>query len=237
MSATSVLLVHGLGSTFENNWVRPGWVDVLEAEGLAPRPVRLPGHGGAPLETPGAASPAGAAAAAVLAAADDAAGDAAGGEPDGVAAAGFSAGAVALLAAAAAAPDRFSRIVLLGIGDHVLAPARESVRPLVAALRGPAEPEAVRERTFWRLVERSGNDRQRVADFLESAALGVDPALLGGIRCPVLVVVGDRDEALPADRLVAALPDARLRVLPGVDHFATVSALAAFDVVAHFLAA
>lgn len=181
----------------------------------------------------------------MLAAADDAAGDAAGdaaddaagGKPDGVAAAGFSAGAVALLAAAAAAPDHFSRIALLGIGDHVLAPAPESVRPLVAALRGPAEPEAVRERTFWRLVERSGNDRLRVADFLESAALGVDPALLGGVRCPVLVVVGDRDEAMPADRLVAALPDARLRVLPGVDHFATVSALAAFDVVAHFLAA
>ena len=29
-------------------------------------------------------------------------------------------------------------------------------------------------------------------------------------RCPVLVVVGDNDFVLPADRLVAALPDATL---------------------------
>jgi pimeloyl-ACP methyl ester carboxylesterase len=37
----------------------------------------------------------------------------------------------------------------------------------------------------------------------------------------VLVVLGDRDFAGPADRLVAVLPDARLVLLPGTDHFGT----------------
>ncbi|MFE2432767.1 alpha/beta fold hydrolase [Streptomyces sp. NPDC059373] len=215
----SVLLVHGLGSSYEQNWLRPGWVDVLEAEGLLPRPVTLPGHGDVPLT--------GSPADAVLAAARDA-----DGAPAGV---GFSAGAIALLSAAAAEPGRFSRIVLLGVGDHVLAPERESVWPLAAALRGPAEPLDVLERTFWRLVGHSGNDRRRIAAYLESAPLGVAAERLAEVRCPVLVVVGDRDRAMPAEALTAALPEARLVVLPGVDHFATVTALAAFDAVGHFL--
>ena len=41
------------------------------------------------------------------------------------------------------------------------------------------------------------------------------------IRVPVLVVLGERDFAGPADRLVATLPDARRLSLPGTDHFGT----------------
>ena len=37
----------------------------------------------------------------------------------------------------------------------------------------------------------------------------------------MLVVLGDRDFAGPADRLVAALPDATLVILEGTDHFGT----------------
>ncbi|MDQ3147685.1 MAG: alpha/beta hydrolase, partial [Actinomycetota bacterium] len=47
------------------------------------------------------------------------------------------------------------------------------------------------------------------------------PDQLAAVTCPVLVVLGDRDFAGPADPLVAALPDARLRSLRNVDHFAT----------------
>jgi pimeloyl-ACP methyl ester carboxylesterase len=35
------------------------------------------------------------------------------------------------------------------------------------------------------------------------------------------VVIGEADLAGPADPLVDALPNARLVILPGVDHFAT----------------
>jgi hypothetical protein len=36
-----------------------------------------------------------------------------------------------------------------------------------------------------------------------------------------LVILGGRDFAGPADRLVAALPDVRFVPLPGTDHFGT----------------
>lgn len=217
MSEAEVVLVHGLGSTFDHNWRLPGWVDVLAAEGVTARGVRLPGHGGAPLD--------GRAADAVLAAIGD--------EP--VAAAGFSAGAIAVARAAVIAPERFSRIALLGVGDHLLSPP-PPVSSLVAALRGPAEPEDVVSRTFWRMMERNGNDRTEVAEFLATAPEQFTREELARITCPALVVIGAKDSAMPADELAGALPDAKLVVVPGVDHFGTVTAISAMDALARFLA-
>ena len=61
------------------------------------------------------------------------------------------------------------------------------------------------------------------------------PDHLGSVRSPVLVVLGDRDFAGPADQLVEALADARLAPLPGVDHFATPKAFAFIDAALRFL--
>jgi hypothetical protein len=52
----------------------------------------------------------------------------------------------------------------------------------------------------------------------------------------VLVVVGERDFAAPADRLVAALPDARCVPLRGVDHFGLAGDVRAMAAVTAFLA-
>ena len=51
----------------------------------------------------------------------------------------------------------------------------------------------------------------------------------------VLVALGDRDFAAPGDRLVAALPDARLVTLRGVDHFATPKSFDFIDAALDFL--
>jgi pimeloyl-ACP methyl ester carboxylesterase len=212
--------VHGLGSTYQQTWVSAGWPDVLEAEGHTVRAVALPGHVGAGPESSGAE--------AVLAAARR--------EGKPVAAVGFSAGAIAVLLAAVCEPARFQRIALLGIGDGVLASTRADVGALVSTLRNDAEPPQVEARTLWRLVEHSGNDRHRVADFLASAPTTVAAEALSAVSLPVLVVVGERDAALPADSLVATLPRARLLTLAGVDHFGTPSALRCLDAVTHFLA-
>ncbi|HEV7686266.1 MAG TPA: alpha/beta hydrolase, partial [Acidimicrobiia bacterium] len=55
------------------------------------------------------------------------------------------------------------------------------------------------------------------------------------VTASVLVVVGERDFAGPGDPLVNALPDARLVVLPGADHFSTPKDFGAIDATLRFL--
>jgi len=52
---------------------------------------------------------------------------------------------------------------------------------------------------------------------------------------PVLVVIGDKDFAGPADTLVAKLPDATLTVLPGIDHFQAPRDFGCIDAALSFL--
>jgi len=55
---------------------------------------------------------------------------------------------------------------------------------------------------------------------------------LGAIRCPTLVLAGERDRvASPAvvERLARAIPDAEYRLLPGVGHLANLERPALFD--------
>jgi pimeloyl-ACP methyl ester carboxylesterase len=53
-----VILVHGLGSSFEHNWRATGWVDLLADEGREVVGVDLPGHGTMREQNPSALSPA-----------------------------------------------------------------------------------------------------------------------------------------------------------------------------------
>ena len=75
---------------------------------------------------------------------------------------------------------------------------------------------------FARLPEAEDADREALVAFLERPDRGpLTAELLGAVDVPVLVVLGERDDAGPAEPLLDALPDARLVLLPGVDHFAT----------------
>ena len=61
------------------------------------------------------------------------------------------------------------------------------------------------------------------------------PDDLARITARVLVVLGDQDPAPPGDGLVAALPDARLVTLRGVDHFGTPADVRCMQAVLGFL--
>ena len=150
-----------------------------------------------------------------------------------IAGVGFSAGAELLLRLAVAEPERFDRIVLLGLGDNVF----ESGDPaaLVAALESSEEPEDVRARLFCRLAQSAGNDPRALSAFLRRPRRSVTDEQVSRLPCPVLVVLGDPDWATPADRLMAALPSASLVMLAGVDHFATPSDFGAIDAMVKFL--
>jgi pimeloyl-ACP methyl ester carboxylesterase len=65
----------------------------------------------------------------------------------------------------------------------------------------------------------------------------LSPGDLDAVTMPVLVVIGDRDFAGPADPLVAALPDATAVVLRNTDHFATPESFGFIDATLDFLGA
>jgi pimeloyl-ACP methyl ester carboxylesterase len=217
-----VLLVHGFASSAEHNWRLPGWLDLLADCGRETIAVDLPGHGTAPKP----ADPAGyqGVEAHVAAAVQ-------GREP--LDAIGFSAGAHVLLRLAADQPGTFRRLALLGIGRGVLEPA--DPEPIVAALTSEPDPENVTGKVFRRLADGLGNDRDALVAFLRRPQRPLTPADLGRVTAHVLVVLGDQDPASPGDGLVAALPDARLVTLRGVDHFGTPADVRCMQAVLGFL--
>ena len=217
-----VLLVHGFASSAEHNWGLPGWLDLLADCGRETIAVDLPGHGTAPkpADTAGYQGVEAHVAAAVQ-----------GREP--LDAIGFSAGAHVLLRLAADQPGTFRRLALLGIGRGVLEPA--DPEPIVAALTSEPDPENVTGMVFRRLADGLGNDRDALVAFLRRPQRPLTPADLARVTAHVLVVLGDQDPAGPGDGLVAALPDARLVTLRGVDHFGTPADVRCMQAVLGFL--
>ena len=217
-----VLLVHGFASSAEHNWRQPGWLDLLADCGRETIAVDLPGHGRAPRPAdPADYQDVEAHVAAAVA------------DYDQLDAIGFSAGAHVLLRLAADQPDRFRRLALLGIGRSVFEPANPE--PIIAALTGDPDPENVPGMVFRRLADGLGNDRDALIAFLRRPQRPLTEADLARIATHVLVVLGDRDPAGPGDGLVAALPDARLVTLRGVDHFGTPGDVRCMQAVLDFL--
>jgi pimeloyl-ACP methyl ester carboxylesterase len=219
---SSLILLHGFGSSFDHNWRQTGWVDILADFGVTVPAIDLPGHGSASAPT----DPAG------YVDVDEQVRLAL---PEGglIAGVGFSAGAEILLRLACAEPGRFDRIVLLGLGDNAFESGDSTA--LVAALQSSEEPEDVRARLFYRLARSAGNDPNALSAFLRRPRHVITEEDLSGVQCPVLIVLGDRDWVGPADRLLAALPSASLVTLSGVDHFATPSDFGAIDASIKFL--
>jgi pimeloyl-ACP methyl ester carboxylesterase len=217
-----VALVHGFASSTEHNWAATGWLDLLADAGREVIAVDLLGHGRAPRPT----------------------------NPDdyqsvesGVAAAlrghgrvdaiGFSAGAAVLLRLAASCPGQFRRLALLGIGSGVLDDAEPAA--VIAALEGDPDPEDMPGIVFRRLADSLDNDRAALVAFLRRRQTSLTAADLARIAGPVLVVLGDSDPAGPGDGLVAALGEAQLVTLTGVDHFGTPSDVRCMQAVLGFI--
>jgi pimeloyl-ACP methyl ester carboxylesterase len=215
-----IVLLHGFASSFEHGWRQTGWVDILGDFDCAVPEFDLPGHGPSPQPVDPEAYA-------------DVEGQVLARLPASLSrAVGFSAGGEILLRMAIAQPGRFERIALLGVGDTVFATSDPG--PLVRALEGEAEPEDVQAQLFCRLARSAGNDPAALSAFIRRPRRPVGEEELSSVTCPVLVVLGERDFAGPADRLVAALPSAARVDLAGVDHFSTPSDFGAIDAVVHF---
>ena len=212
-----VVLVHGMGSNFEHNWRRHGWVDMLEAEGRPVIGFDMPGHGRAP--TIADAGDTGVGRLVELCAAH--------GTVDII---GFSAGSVLSLSAVVRRPDLFRRVALLGLADAQL---RATPEAGLAAARDLDSPVM---RGVRLAAERAGDDVAGVLDWVRRADAPPTFADLGRVTAPVLLVLGEQDFLGDADGLADALPQARLVMLRDTDHFLTTAQFEAKLVVLDFLA-
>ena len=202
-----VLLVHGFATSAARTWGDNGWIDLLGDAGRQVIAPDLLGHGEAPKpHEPGAYAGMEAHLAAAL--------------PDRpVDAIGFSMGARLILTLAVEDPARFSRIVVAGVGANLFRTDTSDV--IGQAIAGEGDPANPVVQYFAGLAAQPGADRAALAACIRSPRPRLDAGVLAKVTCPVLVVLGDRDFAGPADPLVEALPDATFVPLRNVDHFAT----------------
>jgi pimeloyl-ACP methyl ester carboxylesterase len=223
MSEPPIVFLHGFGTSFEQTWVHNGWVDLFADLGRTSIGIDLLGHGTAPkphdsdsyaeLETR------------VFDQLPD--------EP--VDAVGFSLGARTLLWLAGTAPDRFRRIVVAGVGRNLFERDEAHGRAIVEGVSGHGDPENPEAMYFSSLADAPGADREALTACIRSPRKPIDTALLSQITNPVLVVLGDRDFAGPADPLMEALPNAQLKMLRNVDHHATPKDFGFIDATITFL--
>jgi 2-succinyl-6-hydroxy-2,4-cyclohexadiene-1-carboxylate synthase len=222
--AETVVLLHGFAGT------RHGWdlvADRLDAERYTPLALDLRGHGGARDERPIDFE-------AVTA-------DVAAAGPDRFVLCGYSLGGRVALHVALAHPERVSRLVLVastaGIDDPLLRrERREADEKLAAELeQGTIEEFAdrwMRQPLFagtppaaaahWR-ADLLRNEPAALAAALRGIGAGVMQPLwdrLPDLTVPASIIVGERDGRYAAigRRLAAALPDARLLLVPGAGH-------------------
>lgn len=223
-----VVLVHGWGGSFRETWQKPGIDALLTDVGRNPIGLDLLGHGEqdkphdpeAYVELPTwllAHLP----------------------EEPVVDAIGFSLGALTILRALIAAPHRFGKVVLSGIGDGVFTKSPpDGNKRIVDALEGRAPEDDTFARMFAHYGNSPGNDLEALTAIMKRPpSEPVTETELSAITNEILIVIGDADFAGPATRLASAFPNAKLTVLRNTDHFATPETFSFIDAILDFLAA
>jgi pimeloyl-ACP methyl ester carboxylesterase len=223
-SGPAVVLLHGLGSS-SADW--PDQQAALEA-GYRVIAVDLPGHGASPLPGgPLTIERMAAGVAAVLATLDE--------EPAHVL--GLSLGACVALRLALSAPTRVRSLTLVNPFARLQPGGPSGLARLAARLflLGTAPMDAVaahvarrlfpwpEQRALYEAAVTSLAATPRAAYFAAMGALARFDARgqVAAIRQPTLIVAGDRDSTVPLAAklaLAAAIPGARLLVVPGSGH-------------------
>jgi len=216
-SGEPVLLIHGFASNVATNWVDTGWVKTLTDAGYRAIAYDNRGHGhsaklysveeyGAPIMAEDARR--------LL--------DHLGIERAHVM--GYSMGARIAAFLALAHPGRVRSLVFGGLGINMVRGVA-GTGPVARALEAESIDDVTNPtaRTFRAFAEQTRSDLKALAACIRSARAPITAEALGTLRCPVLVVVGDRDVigGSPSE-LAALIPGGKAVQLADRDHMKAV---------------
>jgi pimeloyl-ACP methyl ester carboxylesterase len=218
-AARTIVLVHGFASNRSEGWRRTGWYGAFERRGIRVIGLDQRGHG----ESQKLYEP------------EDYARNLLAGDLIAlmdhldlrrVALFGYSMGSRTALAAALAAPERVSDLILGGVGGKLLQPQpRPDGDPMAEAMLAE-DPETIVQpmlRSFRHFADEQGEDRRALAAVTGTENPSWDPADFAALTMPVLVVAGQRDElAGDPEALALAFPHGHGVTLPGCDHFSAI---------------
>ena len=207
-----IVLVHGFASTAQVNWRHPGWVGTLTGAGRRVIALDNRGHGGSSKLYDPAAYHSAVMAEDVRALLDHL-------DLERADVMGYSMGARIAAFFALAHPQRLRRMVLGGLGLHLV--------------DGVGLPESIAEA----LAEQTGSDLKALAACIRGSRQTLTREQVAAIRAPVLVAAGTKDTiAGSAHELAALLRAGRALDIPGRDHMLAVGDKVFKEGVRRFLA-
>ena len=205
-----VVLLHGFATSTERTWREPGWFDLLKDARRRAFGIDLLGHGEAEKPNDPAAY-------------DDLVTPVMEQFPETPAdVVGYSLGARTALQIAMQHPHRVNRLVLAAVGRNLVATGDE-------ALSGNAAGH------FESLITTPGNDADALRACIGRERRAFTAAELASVQAPCLIIIGTDDFAGPPEPLADLLPDARVKTLPGIDHFGLPKQFSFIDAALEFI--
>jgi pimeloyl-ACP methyl ester carboxylesterase len=218
-----VVLVHGFATNRDENWKRLGWYTAFSRKGFRVLAFDHRGHGESDKPHDAANYNRDAMAADITGLMDHVGV----GQADLM---GYSMGGRLSLEAALNHPDRFTTLVVGGIGGRMLPNAEPPPGPAPTMTMAQAmqaeDPSVITDPTmkgFRQFADQQGDDRLALAACSQGQGSPLDLDRLAGLAMPVLVVAGSRDQlAGDPQALADVIPGAKSVTLPGCDHFSAI---------------
>ena len=230
-----VVLVHGFGSSKEQNWKSTGWYGSLSEAGFCVLAIDNRGHGESDKPHDPLLYHHDRMAEDVLTVLDAA----------GIESApyvGYSMGGLIGLRFLALFPDRITCLALGGVGETYLKGPRVSDperREMIAEALLTPDKDSIsdpRARMFRDFAEQQGKDRLALAACMRAMSPPLPLAVLQSFEKPILVVDGDQDfVAGPPGPLAAIFLHGSAAIVPGRDHMSAVGARPTRQAVVDFL--
>ncbi len=208
-SLPPIIFLHGLATSGQRTWGDNGWLDLVTEANRSAVIIDIPGHGKAYNNANDATFEK-----TIPFIIDQ--------FPDSpIDAVGFSLGARILLTIASKDSSKFRKLVVAGVGENLFTRDYERGKRISEAISGQSQLDDPETQYFSQLADAPDINRETVLQLMNSPTIALDTDMISRIDCPVLVALGDKDFAGPADRLVEALPYGSHLELRGVDHFST----------------